>query len=356
MKILITAPSLDEKQNVSGISSVVRQIVERGADEFVHFQAGRQDGEKIGISWVFKQIVAFPRFFQTIRREKIDIVHINTALNPLSILRDFSLVLATRFTKRPILLHVHGGKFLSQEFENRILSRIAESMLRKSNEVLVLSDLEKQTIKKRWHGLNVGVLENAVEIVDIPNRVKNVDEKTIIFLGRFHESKGLNEIIETTQNMVDKGFSFCFKCFGAGDLREFFVGEMTMILGENFRYGGIISGSEKMKELASSDIFLLPSRYGEGLPMAMLEAMSVGCVVVVSEMASIGAVIRDGENGFLIEPRNVSQLVEKLTILLEDKADLKKIGENAIATVQEKFGLENYLKKLRKIYVRIGSK
>lgn len=356
MKILITAPSLDEKQNVSGISSVVRQIVERGKGEFIHFQAGRQDGERVGSAWIFKQILSVPRFWQTIRREKIDVVHINTALNPLSILRDVTLTFAAKMSKRPILLHLHGGKFLAQEFESRFFARIAEKMLRMSDVILVLSELEKQIVEKRWQGLNVKVLENAVEIVETPKVRQNSGEKTIIFLGRLHESKGLNEIIAAVRILHHEGFSFRFKCFGAGDLRDFFVSETTKILGKKFSYGGIISGAAKQKELAASDIFLLPSRYGEGLPMAMLEAMSVGCAVVVSEMASIGAVIENGANGFLVEPQNVAQIVDKLRLLLENKVDLEKIGANAIATIQKKFALENYLEKLHKIYDRLSRK
>ncbi len=116
---------------------------------------------------------------------------------------------------------------------------------------------------------------------------------------------------------------FRFNCFGAGDLKDYFVAEMTEILGDRFYYGGVISGAEKEKALEEADIFLLPSRYGEGLPMAMLEAMAAGCVVVASEMASIGAVIKDGENGFMIEPNNVSQLAEKLKFLLSGEEDLK---------------------------------
>ncbi len=115
----------------------------------------------------------------------------------------------------------------------------------------------------------------------------------------------------------------------------------------------MVSGAEKWKALAKADIFLLPSRHGEGLPMAMLEAMAASVVVVVSKMASIGGVVRDGENGFLIEPRNVSQLIEKLKILLFDKVDLETIGKNARKTVAEKFDLDSYTKRLENIYREI---
>ncbi len=107
MKVLITAPSLDEKINVSGISTLVRQIVESGAADFRHFQAGRQDGEKSGIRWLVQQMLLIPRFRRTMRREKVDIVHINTALVPLSIVRDAALVFAARIAQNVLFCCIY---------------------------------------------------------------------------------------------------------------------------------------------------------------------------------------------------------------------------------------------------------
>ena len=350
MKILITAPSLEINENVSGISSVVRQIVERSRFELYHFQAGRKDGEKANVSWILNQILSVARFYRTIVGKKIDIVHINTALNPLSIVRDAAFVKMARLAKRPILLHLHGGKFLAQDFENDLLARMAAKMLNSANVVVVLSELEKKIIEKRGKNLNVRVLENAVSLNKSPLSKHHSFGKTIIFLGRLHESKGLEEIIEACRRLKNENLSFQFRCFGAGDLKNQFVAEMTDILGDKFHYGGVISGAEKEKELNEADIFLLPSRYGEGLPMAMLEAMAAGCIVVASEMASVGSVVKDGENGFMIEPRNVSQLTNKLKSLLSGNKNWQTLRENARATIAEKYDLNRYIEKLENIY------
>lgn len=350
MNILITAPSLDEKRNVSGISTVARQIIDNSTNRCTHFAAGRQDGEQLNAGWLLRQTNLPLRFFRTIQREKIDVVHINTAFNGFSIVRDFALVKTARAAKRPVLLHVHGGRFLAEDFHGRKLASIAEKMLRASNSIVVLSELEKQIVENRWKNLNVKVLENAVALEEGREPQRNPAQKTIIFLGRLHESKGLNEIIEACQTLKEENFQFRFECFGAGEMRDFFVAEMTKILDESFFYGGVVAGAEKRKALMKADVFLLPSRYGEGLPMAMLEAMAAGCVVVAAEMASIGAVVRDGENGFLIEPKNVSQLVEKLKMLLPGEIDLEVIEKNARKTIEEKFNLRDYIEKLEKIY------
>jgi glycosyltransferase involved in cell wall biosynthesis len=353
MKVLITAPSLDETENVSGISSVVKQIIEHADAEFFHFTVGRKDGENAGIGWILKQFFLVPQFLREIRNKKFDLVHINATLTPLSILRDAALVKTARFANVPVLLHIHGGKYLVEDFDSNLLSKLTEKMFHWSKIVVVLSKLEKDFVEKRWKNLDVKILENAVSLENVKTRKEETVEKTIIFLGRLHESKGLHEIIETCRILKNEGFEFRFRAFGAGDLKDFFVAEMSKILGEKFFYGGIISGAKKWQALATSDIFLLPSRYGEGLPVAMLEAMAAGNVVVVSEMASIGEVIKDGVNGFSVEPRNVSQIVEKLKLLLSDKTDWVLLRKNAKITIEEKFDLKDYIKKLEKIYTEI---
>ncbi|MDQ3042728.1 MAG: glycosyltransferase family 4 protein [Acidobacteriota bacterium] len=356
MKVLITAPSLDENVNVSGISTLARQIIEHGDAEFFHFEAGRRDEEKIGVRWFLQQVFLVPRFWLKIRREKIDLAHINTALVPLSIVRDAALTFAARLAGRPVLLHPNGGRYLMEKFDSRPLAWLTEKMARAASLVLVLSEHERQVLTNRWENLDVRILPNAIAIDEASNAERELKkEKTIIYLGRFHESKGLHEIIEACRILKNEGFDFQFNCFGAGALQDFFVGEMLAILGDKFYYGGVVSGAEKWRELAASDIFLLPSRYGEGLPLAILEAMAAKCVVVAADVASVRAVIADGENGLMVEPYNAAQVVEKLKFLLSDRADWKKLQRNARATVEEKFAIDDYIRKLESLYAEISS-
>lgn len=352
---MITAPSLDERENVSGISTVVRQIIERGNGRHEHFAAGRRDDEKIGLRWLFGQLTLIPRFWRRVHSQKIGVVHINTSFNKFAIVRDFGFVMTAKLAKRKVLLHLHGGRFLAEEFQSRWLARLAEKMARISNAVVVLSELEKVIIENRWRNLKVSVLQNSVAIPANVEVKRDNDAIEIIFLGRLHESKGLHEIITACRDLRKAGFAFRFKCFGAGAMKDFFTSEMTEILGDGFYYGGVIAGDEKSQVLAKADVFVLPSRYGEGLPMAMLEAMAAGCVVVASEMASIGCVIENGVNGFLIEPGSAAQLVTALQLIIENKVDLQTLRRNASATIRERFALEDYTIRLDKIYDEIAA-
>ncbi|MEJ7848466.1 MAG: glycosyltransferase family 4 protein [Pyrinomonadaceae bacterium] len=357
MKVLITAPSLDENENVSGISTVVRQIIEHGGIEYAHFLAGKKDGVTNGVSWFASQAVLPFKFLNAIRSEKPDVVHINTAMTDRAIWRDAALaaLASAVFRSKPIIISIHGGRYLLNDFENKTLAAVAEQMLRRARVVIVLSENEKTEVLRRWKNLDVRILPNAVPVFERGELERRNPNPLIIFLGRLHESKGLNEIVKACRSLHESGFEFRCECYGDGPQKEVFVDELTKILGDEFYYGGIVIGKEKLKKLTEADVFLLPSIYGEGLPMALLEAMAAGCIAVASEMASVASVIRDGFNGYLIEPGNTGQLIGRLKMILDSRIEWPEIQKNAVETVRTDFAIGDYIKKLEAIYSEIAA-
>lgn len=347
MKILITAPSLDENENVSGISALVRQIVKRGGHEFFHFQAGRKDGEGNGLKWAWKQLGLMSEFRDAIEREKPDIMHINTSMVPRAILRDMFLASAAWRAKKPFVTHVHGGPFVGGKFG---FWRFARHALKEANKVIVLSEREKEAILERLPGLDIEVLPNAVAVDEIPVTARENPAKTILYFGRLDANKGLDEIIEACKALNNAGLDFRFNCYGTGPDGREFIDRMLEVLGDNFYYGGVVTGEDKWRVLAENDIFLLPSKY-EGLPMALLEAMAAGCVPVVSNVGSIGTVVTEGVSGFFVDEGN---LVSRLKGLLTGEADMAAMSKAARATVLERFDIGDYVKRLDEIYREIG--
>jgi glycosyltransferase involved in cell wall biosynthesis len=351
MKVLITAPALDENDNVSGISSIVRSIVSSDSDiAYSHFEAGRKDQEGIGPAWLARQLALPFRFLAAIRRESPDVIHINTAFAPAAIVRDLVLARVARLASRPVLLHVHGGEFLRSGFSGPLLSALASRLAASASIILVLTEEEKAILAERYPSSEIAVLPNGVDISAVPKHERpEIGERTIIFLGRLHGSKGLADIVEVSRTLAAQGFTFRFHCYGAGPDREGFVTEMTKILGERFVFGGVVGSEAKWEAFANADIFLLPSMY-EGLPVAMLEAMAAGCVPVASDRGGIGSVIKDGYNGFLIEPGNLTQICGKLKILLTGDPGWAALRANARQTIAERYAFETYMKKLEAVY------
>ena len=354
MKVLITSPSLDENENVSGISTMISNIIESSACEFVHFKAGRKDGEKFDLSWIASQIKLPFAFRRAIVASDPEIVHINTSFEPRAIVRDF--VLAKFAGKRPIVLHVHGGRFVMEDLPNRILASLARKLLGSATRVIVLGETEAQRILQFSPGSKTFVLPNAVIAKDFPEADRVWGMKNIVYLGRLQEAKGLSEMVEACRLLAAQGFKFKFSCFGTGPDEKEFIRRMISVLGDHFYYGGVISGGAKVEALNSADIFLMPSRF-EGLPLALLEAMAAGCVPIVSNKGSIPSVVEDGRNGFLVDPGDITQIVGKLKFLLsEGEPGWNDYRRNARETIQSRFDIGTYSRKLKNLYTEISFK
>lgn len=354
MKVLITSPSLDENENVSGISTMISSIIEHGGSKFVHFKAGRKDGERFGPNWIASQLKLPFLFRRAIARAKPDIIHINTAFEPRAIVRD--LILARSAGKRPVVLHVHGGRFVMEDFPNSLLASLARKLLTVADRVILLGEPEAGRVLQFSPGLKTSILPNAVAARAFPEAERQWGTKTIVYLGRLQEAKGLSEMVEACRLLTEQGFKFKFSCYGTGPDEREFIRRMTGVLGDNFHYGGIISGDEKVRALNSADIFLMPSRY-EGLPLALLEAMAAGCVPIVSNKGSIPTVVEDGRNGFLVAPGDLTQIVGKLKFLLsEGETGWNEYRRNARRTVRSRFDIDSYSEKLKDLYTEVLSK
>lgn len=88
--------------------------------------------------------------------------------------------------------------------------------------------------------------------------------------------------------------------------------------------------------IAEALVYVLPS-YREGTPRSVLEAMAMGRAVVTSDAPGCRETIRDGEEGFLVEPRNATALADAMARFLDDPSLAARMGGNAHARAVEKY-------------------
>lgn len=101
--------------------------------------------------------------------------------------------------------------------------------------------------------------------------------------------------------------------------------------------------------LAAADVFLLPSRK-EGLPLALLEAGSTGLPAVASRTGGIPEIIDEDENGLLVTPGDIDGLAAALTRLLLNTEEANAFGARLKKTIQEKFSEKEMLAKTVAVY------
>jgi glycosyltransferase involved in cell wall biosynthesis len=120
----------------------------------------------------------------------------------------------------------------------------------------------------------------------------------------------------------------------------------------NAKFTGFVPYEDLKALYSACDVFVLPS-LEEGHGLALTEAMASGKPLIGSNVGGISMQIRDGWNGFLVEPGNVKQLVEKIQYLVENEEERMKMGRSSRRLAEEKFSWEEVVEKYLKIYEEV---
>ena len=190
---------------------------------------------------------------------------------------------------------------------------------------------------------------NHTRVELIPNMIstegKNkttLNNKTIISVGRLDEGKKIDEAIEIFSK-INNNFKFIIVGDGAekDKLNNLIIEKH---LEKRVELVGYKTNSEVINLLSNADIFIMTS-ISEGLPMVLLEAMSVGVPCIAYDTGNgITDIITNSKNGFVIKNRNSSLFVKKIKMMMEDKKLLKNMSNNAINTA-ENYSFDNVTNK-----------
>jgi glycosyltransferase involved in cell wall biosynthesis len=356
-RVLITSPSLNVKENVSGISSLVSDIIQSSRFPIIHFTLGSKDGEKKNIPWAWKQVVIYFRAVYVSLFKPVGIVHLNVGLETFSIVRDSLILFITKkIFRKKLVLHIHGGYYLMHAPTSRVLAFFMRFLFHNADAVIVLSKIEMQILGDRYGIRNFFVFPNAVNISHAGSTKPAKQKKTIglIFMGRIAVSKGIYTICESFKYLQDYFDRFSFEIYGAGPELEKWLAILKQYPGLHYCYKGITSGKEKWDTLGDADVFLLPSLHSEGLPVAMIEAMAAGCVVIATNDASISTVITNDVNGILISKDAPLELAQKIKDILDGKVNCMGLSVNAQEYVTQNMSISTYIKQLDELYAGLN--
>lgn len=353
-KVIITSPSLAPEDNVSGVSEVVRFIITHNKErKYLHFCIGKKDTEGGGLPRRLLRIVKTYRKWKTFLTSHPDaMVHYSFPLDARSVVRDFFFIAHAYRKHRKMLVHIHGGVYLTKKKRPWIINRIMHRIFSMDVTFVVLSELERKIIQDDFYAKQVEVLPNCVDLTDAQSYTRIYhDEKplTIGYLGRIEENKGMDWLLIATERLRREGMTFKLVLAGKEDGRDDYLEKFSLLLGPCFHYCGIVSGESKKEFLRNLDVFVLPS-YFEGLPMSLLETMSYGCVPVTTSVGSISEVVRDGKNGIIIRKKDEKSIVDALRRLDANRLLFQSLSKEAKQTILTKFSPETFIKRLNKLY------
>lgn len=251
----------------------------------------------------------------------------------------------------------------------RLLFRIATSL---SDLIILYSWLMLEPIKKYAPTLNsnkVRIVPNGVNIKRFKpikrEKLKFFKKKlglpqngyVVLYVGRVSHSKGLEDLILAAGIVCKKLPKVHFIIVG-NHYHVDFINQLKLIARKNNVYNKIIFMGPVSNNFIPildniADIFVMPSKGGEGITRAMLEAMSCGTPVITTNVGGNPDAVINGETGFIINVGDYETLANKILTLLKDSELRRKIGINARKRIINRFSLEKNMSHLAQILARV---
>ncbi len=200
-----------------------------------------------------------------------------------------------------------------------------------------------------WEGLtNLMVIPNPITINN--DHYSDCTAKNAIAIGRYTYQKGFDRLLYAWKDVYKKHPDWQLYIYGGGNKEAYIEQVKKMGLKSGVHCEGPITNvTEKYLE---SSIFILSSRF-EGLPLVLMEAMSVG-LAPVAFACPCGPkdIIKDGENGLLCKNGDTTELASKICELIEDENLRKVIGQNAANSIK-KYSLDNIMHQWNDLFEEI---
>lgn len=203
------------------------------------------------------------------------------------------------------------------------------------------------------HGVNVNKLvkipygANVYNNFSIENKDFYEEQLRVIFVGEVSLRKGIYTLIEALKLIKDK---INVKVVIAGRVNDY-AKDILNDQADIIELKGVLSKEDLVKEYKKSHVLILPS-VEEGMARVILEGMSYGISMICSHNTGAGDIIKDGYEGFLVDPYDSTKIADKLKELYDNRELLRQFSNRSVDRVKS-FSLESYKNNIIKKYESI---
>ena len=171
--------------------------------------------------------------------------------------------------------------------------------------------------------------------------------------GRLVPEKGQDVLIRAVAKLAQAGRTVTLRL--AGGMRR--TGEEFAGLARRLGLAEQVDFLGRVRDMRSFydglDVYVLPSRSSEGLPVSILEAMAMRRPVIATDVAGVREAITNGVQGYVVPPGDADALAQALDRLLRDPATAARMGDSGRRRVEEEFTLERMTAEMVRFYDRI---
>ena len=266
-----------------------------------------------------------------VRQENYQLIHAHT---PRSLLIGS---LAAKAAKCPLVYHVHSptGRDSCRGIKNWFNSQAEKWALRQVDRMICVSNSLTGYMESIGHPqVKLTCVSNGVATIDdLPQRKAPQPNATWTLgtMALYRPRKGVETLLEALANLKKRGVKVHLRAVGQFETEEYENEVMSLVdqlgISDMVTWTGFQTNVNE--QIRMMDLFVLPSLYGEGLPMVVLESMANAVPVVASNVEGIPEAVRDGVDGLIFEPGSSQDLATKIESLVGDSASWTKMSESS---------------------------
>ncbi|MDI6591319.1 MAG: glycosyltransferase family 4 protein [Patescibacteria group bacterium] len=292
--------------------------------------------------------LSFPLVFYLCFIKKIDTIICQSPL-----IEGFLGSILKKILKKELIVEIHGdweeGPFLARKrrlefLERKIVPVMAKFSLKSADKIRAISNFTKRKAFKISGPKPYFIFPTFTDIDLFLEEKETKFDNFILFVGALEKVKGVEYLIDAFSKIEKEFPDFKLVIVGDGSERKNLeLLTSNLKLQNKVEFKGRLSLKETKEIMKNCYCLVLPS-LSEGLPRVLMEAMALGKPVIGSNIGGTPDLIKDSQNGFLFEPKNVEQLAEKIKILLENKELAIEMGKKGREFVKKNFSNEKYIK------------
>ena len=241
-------------------------------------------------------------------------------------------IASSRFLNIPVVVSVRSDP--KRELQGRVMKPLSLFLFRFADGIVLQTKQAREFFPSGLQKKAV-ILPNSINPIFFEERKKVEREKEIIAVGRIDKNKNQRMLIEVFSEIAYEYPDWCVRLYGDGEeadsLKEFVI--QNKLQKQIFFMGQVTDVAEKLEK---ASIFVLSSKC-EGMPNALIEAMTLGTAVIATDCPCGGPadLIQDGQNGMLIEVDDNKALKIALLNLMNDEKKRQELAQNASRIVEK---------------------
>jgi glycosyltransferase involved in cell wall biosynthesis len=311
-------------------------------------------------SRIFSVIESIILMRKILLKNEIDIIHLNSAFDSNSLLRDFTTLFFLRSFKAKKFIKFHGSEADFLETKNKTYRFMITKMLSWTDGFGLLSTEEKLNfIKADFPPEKLFVVKNIVKPQVYEKSSKFHDSygcaniPILLFVARLIPSKGLLDTLQAALILKAQGHIFKLIILGDGPEKaraERFVTESNITSIVSFT--GYIPEEETKSFYANCDILVFPTYHSEGFPMVIFQSVAAGLSILTTKIRAAADYLKEPDNCLWVQPKNPKMLAEKISYLLKNRVVCEQMSKNNII-LSKVFTEDIVIKEFKDIYAKL---